>query len=389
MGLVSGLFGKFLKNRRTINEDEYEEFADSDSQMSSEQQVINCCERIMDLVRDLKKEKSEYDILTGYLKDAEILSSLPGEDKEDIRATAKSISSLDKTKDKYRMQSAQISDDRIAEFEPLEKELPDRINTLKSNEAYQSVVKRDMQYLEGEKHSWAIEIHDISGQQSMLNKALYLILVLFIGWMVICAVLTAEYRIDMNFAAIAVSAVIAVVIMLIYVRIQNNQRKLKQAEANINRAIVLLNQMKAKYVNITNAVNYAYDKFNVKSSYELNYLWEQYTLAVRERQAYERANEDLDYYHRVLMRELSAYHLYDKSIWIYNIAALIDDKEMVEVKHKFFERRQKSRSRIENIVSDMQTEHDNIGRLIGNEGELTSETKEILDVVERLIAQYA
>ncbi len=388
MGLFKRLLNKLFKHRR-VADDDFDEYSESESEMSREQQVINCCERIMDLVRDLKKEKSEYDILTGYLKDAEILSEIPQADKEDIRTTAKSINTLDKTKDKYRMKSAQISDERIAEFEPIENELPDRINTLKSNEAYQSVVKRDMQYLEGEKHSWAIEINDISHEQSLLNKALYGIFILFVIWMIVCAVLTVQYRIDMNLAAMAVSAAIAVAVMLIYVRIQNNQKSLKQAEANINRAIVLLNQMKAKYVNITNAVNYIYDKFDVKSSYELNYLWEQYTLAVREREAYERANEDLDYYHRVLMRELSEYNLYDKSIWIYNTAALIDDKEMVEVKHKFFERRQKSRVRIENIVSDMQLEHDNIRRLTRSENDMTNETKEILDVVERLIEQYA
>ncbi|MCR5784271.1 MAG: hypothetical protein K6G40_01335 [Eubacterium sp.] len=393
MGLFSKIFGRFRKK------DTYEETLEYDfkdkmrsyenSEVSGEQRVIEGCEKIMELVKDLKKEKSEYDVLTGYLNDTEILLNLAEEDKDDLAQTASNIINLSSTKDRYRMKSAQISDERMSEFDTVKDDMPDRINTIKSNEAYQNVVKRDMQHLEGEKHSWAIEISEITEEQSLLNKVLYIILFLFAAWMIICGIATLHYNIDMNLAALSVGAVIAVIVMLLYVRIQTNQKNLKQAEVNINRAIVLLNQMKAKYVTITNAVNYAYEKYDVKSSYELGYLWEQYLQAVREREAYERANEDLDYYNKVLLRELKTYKLFDESIWIYNAAALVDDKEMVEVRHRFIEQRQKCRSRIENVVADMKDEYQSINKIISSKSEIDPQVKEILSIVEALIKQYA
>ncbi len=393
MGLFRKLFGKLSKKKANDISEEYEEIISGanyeHSYIGSEQSVIGSCEKIMELVGDLKKEKSEYEVLTGYLNDTEIIINLPENEREDLAQTAKNIINLNTTKDKYRMKSVQIPDERMSEFDRVQNDMPDRINDLKSNEAYQNVVKRDMQHLEGEKHLWAIEISEISSEQSLLNRLLYVILVVFAVWMVICAVATVRYRIDMNLPALSVSAAIAAAVMIIFVRIQNNQKRLKQAEANINRAIVLLNQMKAKYVTITNAVNYAYEKYNVKSSYELGYLWEQYLQAVRERDAYERANEDLDYYKKVLLRELGDYNLFDKNIWIHAAPALVDDKEMVEIRHKYIEQRQKCRSRIEQIVKNMQYEYDRISKAAEKEAALSSEVRDILEVVEALIKQYA
>ncbi len=69
-------------------------------------------------------------------------------------------------------------------------------------------------------------------------------------------------------------------------RNQNNTREIKRAEVNMNHAITLLNHTKIKYVNSTNAVDYACEKYHVHNSYELTYLWEQYLEAKREREKF-------------------------------------------------------------------------------------------------------
>lgn len=91
-------------------------------------------------------------------------------------------------------------------------------------------------------------------------------------------------------------------------RMQNDERERKKAQASINKAITLLNSVKLKYVNITNAVDYACEKYHVHNSDELNYIWEQYLEAVKEREKYQRTNEDLEYFTSRLIRDLHAYH---------------------------------------------------------------------------------
>ena len=49
----------------------------------------------------------------------------------------------------------------------------------------------------------------------------------------------------------------------------------------------------------------------------------------------------------MLFRSLKKQHVADADIWIYQPAALIDQKEMVEIRHRLNVRRQKLRDRIE------------------------------------------
>lgn len=65
-----------------------------------------------------------------------------------------------------------------------------------------------------------------------------------------------------------------------------------------------MNRTKIKYVNSTNAVDYACEKYHVHNSYELTYLWEQYLEAKREREKFERNSDDLEYFNGKLVHML-------------------------------------------------------------------------------------
>ncbi len=49
----------------------------------------------------------------------------------------------------------------------------------------------------------------------------------------------------------------AVVVCGIYMKIQNDLSEMQVAERSQNRAIVLLNKVKLKYINVANAIDYA------------------------------------------------------------------------------------------------------------------------------------
>ena len=81
--------------------------------------------------------------------------------------------------------------------------------------------------------------------------------------------------------------------------------------------------------------------------------------AVKQKEKFEQNSDDIDYFNNRMIRELSAYRLYDSRVWIPQAAALIDHKEMVEITHNLVMRRQKLRSRMEynaGILKEQRTE---------------------------------
>ena len=142
--------------------------------------------------------------------------------------------------------------------------------------------------------------------------------------------------------------------------------------------------MKFKYVNIKNAVDYTCERFHVNNSLELTYNYEQYIEACKEREKFKQTNEDLEYFNGRLVRILQGLHLYDARIWLNYANAVIDPREMVEVKHDLFSRRQKLRSRIEynlNAIEDMKQE---VEKYIDKMGSKTEQVRTILMKVDEI-----
>jgi hypothetical protein len=55
----------------------------------------------------------------------------------------------------------------------------------------------------------------------------------------------------------------------------------------------------------------------------------------------------LEFFNNELIHELKKHGVVDSEIWIYQPTAILDNKEMVEVRHRLNVRRQKLRDRIE------------------------------------------
>ena len=128
---------------------------------------------------------------------------------------------------------------------------------------------------------------------------------------------------------------------------RKNQYDLKLAELKMNRAIQLLNKVKIKYVNCTNLLDYLYEKFHVNNAQELHYHWQEYMRIVEEERRFKKTAESIDFYTEEIIRELKKNGVSDAAVWGYQIEALVDPKEMVEVRHRLNVRRQKLRQRID------------------------------------------
>lgn len=384
------LFGRRKKPKRSIEdilskvtEDVLSE-EDSKDERKVHHYVLGHCEQIIETAKELEDEKTEYRIVTSYLTDIQTIEEMPKKDAETLRDTAHSIVTLNQSRDDYLAATQKISDSQYAMMQQDEKVLAESIKRLQANETYQAAVKRDMQYPEGEKTEWTYYRQELVDEQKFLRKLSGVLFGIMVMLFTIILVMKAGFEADVTllFTHTVFSAAAAGCFILL--KMQNNEREIKKSEVNMNHAISLLNKTKVKYVHSTNAVDYVYEKYNVHNSYELIYLWEQYQEAAREKEKFERNCEDLDYFNGQMVRLLHRYKLYDSQVWVNQPNALVDKREMVEIKHGLLTRRQKIRARIDYNMDIVQEQKEEIEQLMREFHEEIPEVREILNSIDKL-----
>lgn len=345
--------------------------------------VITLCEQMIDISKDMEDVRREYDRVTSYLNDIQIVEGLEGEQKNQLVDVAYQVTKLINVRNDYLNAERKISDDTFTQMKELEDEVPDIIKRLKQNETYLETVKRDLNRLAGEKVEWSVVRQEAEDELREMRKLSQMLLFGFGG----TAILVSGLSIVMKWKllpvlVVALMATLAAVYVIL--RMQECSTDIKQSEINLNYTIALENRVKIRYVNAKNAVDYTYARFHVKDSKELTYNYEQFIEVCKERERLKQTNEDLEYFNGRLVRILKGLHLYDAKIWVNYANAVVDPKEMVELKHDLFTRRQSLRSRIEynlNAIEQMQAE---VNKYVEKMGDKSEQVRAILQKVEEL-----
>ena len=391
------LFGKKKKaeKEKAVTEKSFEKkFSELDATVLSgndlknarkiEQYVVERLEQIIETTQEIEEEKSEYRIVTSYLNDIQLLEDMPEEDRKVIDEVAANVVQLNNARTEFLNSAKKLSDAQFAQMEQVEREIPDAIKRLSANELYQDTLKKDLKYLDREKSEWILRREYLGHQRTILTYLLYIMVGIAATAAVLLGILQLILEQDFFYGWMALIFVTAVSICGVFLKIQSDGSEIAAAERSQNRAIVIENKVKIKYVNITNAVEYACEKYHVHNAAELKQQWEYYLEAVREREKYERTNEDLEYFNGRLVRLLTNYHFYDAKIWISQAAALVNPKEMVEVKHGLVVRRQKLRSQIEYNIGVIKEQKKETEQLLDKVGEMRPQVERILIAIDRL-----
>jgi len=101
-------------------------------------------------------------------------------------------------------------------------------------------------------------------QKKIMKNAAYALLGVFVIAAIVLTTLTVGFDADTKVAWTILLFAATVCGIYIFYKMQDAAFEIKQSDVNINGAITLLNKVKIKYVNITNAVDYACEKFHVK-----------------------------------------------------------------------------------------------------------------------------
>lgn len=382
---------KWLKRNKKNKEQEWleeNELLDLETEnlvkKEPENQIIDNCEQMIEAAKELEELKSEYKVVTSYLNDIQLLEDMSEEEMAEIREAAENVVSLGNTRTEYLKTDKKLTDAQFIQMEQNEKDIPDAIKRLQSSEAYQAAVGRDMRYLETEKTKWMYNASSLREEQESLRKLSVGLFGVAVVIFAVLLVLQVSFSVNTQLIWMLVLFAAGVGGFFLYIRQQNNEEEIKKSDINRNHTITLLNKMKIKYVNATNAVDYACDRYHVKNSYELNRIWEEYQEASREREKFTQLSEDLDYYNAKLIKALRQYRLYDTKVWLNQANALLDRREMVEVKHELIERRQKLRSQVEDKTRALKEQRKNTERLLADYPGKRAEIQEILNSIDKL-----
>ena len=134
---------------------------------------------------------------------------------------------------------------------------------------------------------------------------------------------------------------------------------------------------------IIDAVDYACEKYHVRNAKELEFLYGQYQEEAREKETFRKTSDDLDYYTQNLLQYLTRLRMYDTRVWLTHANALVDSREMVELKHELLTRRQKLRARMEYSVGSI---HEMKGEALKNMSKLGNNAYQLEQIIRKIEA---
>lgn len=352
MGLLNAVKDIFTKTEITEETFEYESIDDflegqkKETEGRPEDDVVFKCDQIVDATYQMEDLKVEYDMVTSYFTDIQTIEELPPDARREIMEIAKKIALLESETSTFLHSDDRISDENFRMIQGMEKDLSQIMGRLKELEDMDLKIKRDMKHLEAEKNSLEHTQDSIKDRQAKLRTFVAgfgVVAALAVITLAVAGMLSGYSLIFPILLILLVAVAFAALVIVSYKRLSYEY---KLSEAKENRAINLMNKVKIKYINNTSTLEYLYGKYNIKSLRELEYLYDQYLIMIDEVRKYQRRAGDLRENEDALSKLLFSHGVKDPDIWAKQSLALMDDREMVEVKHSLNVRRRKLREQI-------------------------------------------
>lgn len=309
--------------------------------------VTECCQAVQEADRQIAQIRREYQGVTDSLLDIQKIDRASGEDKKQIRDAARNIIKLTQERNQYKNRNLTISDVVMRRFEPYENELVDEIKKMYATESYQKAIEGDIDKLHEEKKKLRKEQQEIIEKQNALKGMAKVLIVLILSLFVLFVVIYYALEVDMTLPYLGTVLLAAVSAGVLFVESNRNRKEMAMADRKMEKAISLLNRVKIKCVNNLNVLDYAKKKFGVSGAAEFEKLWNEYVRAREYEKKFRENTEQLNYYCDSLLDGLKRQKVMEREIWIGQALALIDEREMVEIRHKLNSQRQILREQIE------------------------------------------
>lgn len=312
-----------------------------------ERYVRNCCDQMLESTKEIDEATREYRLVTDYLNDMEIIDKLPPDRYRPLKAAAEQVMRLEKESKSHSEKIGRISNDRFEDMESIESDMPQALEEMKKNEEYKFLVRGDLQKLEGEKGAYAFQKKEMAVKQISCRNFVMITICALSFIILMLLVLRYMYQMDVVLGCVIASFSAAVAMTLIFVEFIGAKTEMRRASNFLNQIIAKQNTVKIRYVNVENLLQYQYRKYHVNSSDELEYFWDLYQEEKNERYMLDEAGGELKSAMDSFMDALKSIRLRYPTIWSHQAYAIVDRREMVELRHDLVARRGSLRKRIE------------------------------------------
>lgn len=341
--------------------------------------VTSQCDMLNEASKYIDDSKEEYSVVTSYFSDIQLIDNAPVNIKKNIAHVAQTIVTLSVDRKIYHSTENKLSSSLYGKMERIEPEMPKALVKMQNDESYFQTVKKDLRILEGERMSIRYDARDLVKLQRQIKRFSTILLFLLSIVFVIFTLATIVIQDESSYMFLTVVLLSAMLAVGLFAYLKSTERKVYVTEIRLNKATSLLNKTKIKYINSANTLDYEYSKYGVKNSYELARQYEAYLEMKREREKISKITDELNSAEEHLELLMRGMKLYDPHIWIAQVKALIDPREMNEVRHQLSLRRQKLRTQIEYNQNKVDDVKEGIKRIMVENPEYKDE---ILAIIE-------
>jgi len=310
--------------------------------------VIGCLEQIAEATREVDNLTYEYNMVTTYLKDIEEIEALPMEEKAALETVAARISSIRKDREREEAKNGMhMPDAKFHQFNTLDEDVEAGIRKLAEAEDYQRKIKADLKQLDNERTAFRFRRNELLGTMEDC-QGMFVVCSVSVA-ICIMALIVLQFGFEMNasWGYILAAGAAAIFYTRIFFKYREASGEYKRLVGEINRLILLQNKVKIRYVNNTNLLDYLCMKYKVESSKELSKMWKEYNLEKERRRVFRKAQVELDSNENELLHILRRYQIADPAVWLNQTDAILNHKEMVEIRHSLIVRRQALRKRMD------------------------------------------
>lgn len=348
--------------------------------------VKSQCEVMEEAAGHIDMAKEQYEIVTEHFNDIELFESAPEVLKKQIEMEAEIVDNLLVDRRIFRTGENKLSNSSYHRIERYESEFPGNIKFVEKQETIYESIKHDMRAVQGEQMALRLEARELKRKQQRIKSAAFALLVCLavVFAIVIIAMVAMEGKNESDTVLfIVITALSAVLAIGMLAMLQNTHRKVVVTEIKLNKAINMLNKIKIKYVNAKNVLDYEYDKYRVKNSYELASKYEVYLEMKQEQKKLLEMTSKLSEAEERLMSLLKKVGIQDCNIWASQVRALYNRKEMVEIRHELTSQRQRLRAQMEYNENKIEEAKNNIKDVTRKHPSITNEALKIIDEYER------
>ncbi|MCR5756263.1 MAG: hypothetical protein K6G30_15800 [Acetatifactor sp.] len=309
--------------------------------------ITSCLEQIAEASKEEELLKGEYSLVTAYLTDMEEIEALPAEDRQQINDIAHRLDVLENERNRYRDRKNPMDDAEYMRIRKQETEIEEGISKLKEEEHYAELVKQDLRRLNGERHAYEYRRGELDAHKANLRGMAIIFLVALGMCILLLAILQFGFQMDTYIGDLIAVMAAAIAITVLCVKYIDADKEQTSVELSINKLIQLQNKVKIRYVNNKNLLDYLHIKYQTDSASKLEKQWERYLQEKEERKQFVEIEQKADYYRERLVELLTTYRVKDPIRWVRQTGALLDPREMVEIRHELILRRQALRKQLD------------------------------------------